>query len=117
MASSTSSSSSSTKGFWSRIIVASPNPSQLQGGRQLEGAPMCPCHDCWEYGSHNLAPPKLPKAPKASKTPKAPKEKKSPLQIFKRANSSKESVASDLQPLKQSVTLVSAASSIHGGEY
>ncbi|CAK7202299.1 hypothetical protein SEUCBS139899_005021 [Sporothrix eucalyptigena] len=111
MSSSTSSiSSSSSKGFWPRELVfaASPNPTTLEGGRQLEGAPMCPCNSCWEYGSHALAPPK------ASKAPKAPKEKKSPLQFLKRANASKDSVASDMRPLQQPVALASAASSVYG---
>ncbi|CAK7209466.1 hypothetical protein SCUCBS95973_000450 [Sporothrix curviconia] len=104
-----SSSTSSSKSFWPRsLVIASPHPSQLQGGRQLEGAPMCPCNACWECGSHTLAPPKAPKAPK---------EKKSPLQFLTRANSSKESVASDMRPLKQAVSTVSAASSVYGGDY
>ncbi|KAL1903381.1 hypothetical protein Sste5346_000007 [Sporothrix stenoceras] len=109
MSPSTSSSSSSSKSFWPReLVFASPNPTQLEGGRQLEGAPMCPCNACWEYGSHTLAPPKAPKTPKASS-----KDKKSPLQFLKKSNSSKDSVASDLRPLKQSVTLASAASSVY----
>lgn len=109
--SSSSSTSSASKSFWPReLIFASTNPTQLEGGRQLEGAPMCPCSACWEYGSHTLAPPKAPKAPKVSSSSK---DKKSPLNFLKKANSSKESVASDMRPLKQSVTLASAASSVY----
>ncbi|KIH91438.1 hypothetical protein SPBR_02124 [Sporothrix brasiliensis 5110] len=117
---SASSSSSSSKNLWpSKLALASPNPTQLEGGRQLEGAPMCPCNDCWEYGSHRLAPPRAPKAPKAPKPSAASssKDKKSPLHFIKKTNTSKESVASDMHPLKQSVTLASAASSVYGDKY
>ncbi|CAK7263367.1 hypothetical protein SEPCBS57363_000541 [Sporothrix epigloea] len=108
--SSSSSLNSTSSNFWSRnFIIASSNPTQLQGGRQLQGAPLCPCHDCWEYGSHALAPPKAPKAPK---TIKVVKDKRSLLQFFKWENSSNESVSSDLRPLKQCETLMSTASSV-----
>ncbi|CAK7567175.1 MAG: hypothetical protein SEPTF4163_005137 [Sporothrix epigloea] len=108
--SNSSSLKSTSSSFWSRdFIIASSNPTQLQGGRQLEGAPLCPCHDCWEYGSHALAPPKAPKAPKSIKVVKG---KRSLLQFIKWENSSNESVSSDMRPLKQSVTLMSTTSSI-----
>ncbi len=117
-ASSTKPAPSSSKSFWPReLIFASPNPSTLPGGRQLDAAPMCPCNDCWQYGSHALAPHRPPKAPKTVQ-PKAAKQssKGSPLRFLKKSNASKESVASDMRPLRQSITLASAASSVYGAE-
>ncbi|EPE03767.1 hypothetical protein F503_06473 [Ophiostoma piceae UAMH 11346] len=123
------SSTSTAKSFWPRELMfsASPHPSQLEGGRQMDVAPMCPCHDCWEYGSHAFAPPRRPKAtktPRASKASnsKPPKttlflnEKKSPLHFLKRLNGSKDSVASDMRPLRHPIGLASAANSVHSME-
>ncbi|EFX03682.1 hypothetical protein CMQ_610 [Grosmannia clavigera kw1407] len=106
-----------SKGFWSRqFIIASPNPSQRPEGWQLDRAPMCPCHDCWENESpyHVPRPKKVKNTPEKMATSSVASTsthsfiKRSPLKLLKKRISF-DSIASDLRTLHYTTTATTIA--------